>query len=46
MPISIGSYLLLSSAAKTPPAETQEISCSLDRPPKMIAITFFMRVFS
>jgi hypothetical protein len=37
IPIKIGSYALRSIAESTPAAEMQEISCSLDRPPQMIA---------
>ena len=40
MPISMGSNLLRSIAESTPPAEMQEISCSLERPPQIIATRF------
>ncbi len=37
MPMRIGSYLLRSIASNTPLAEIQEISCSLLRPPQIMA---------
>ena len=37
MPINTGSNKERSIAASTPPAEIHEISCSLERPPQMIA---------
>ena len=42
IPIRTGSYRVRSIAPSTPPAEIQEISCSLLRPPQIIATRFFI----
>jgi hypothetical protein len=42
IPIRTGSKALRSIADRTPPAEVQEISCSLDLPPQIMATRFFI----
>ena len=46
MPIRIGSNSCLSIAAITPDAEMHEISCSLLRPPHIMATRFFTILLS